>query len=219
MNLTIVSMFRDSVKNIDTYKRQVLEQEGFDNIQCCWVEGDSKDDTFAALEAISGECNAMVFKQDTGSPRWGSVESRDRFAHLGRIGNFMRQSTLCMKPTDFVVYVESDLLIRDKRLFYNLATHNVDLVCPIIYKGDLFYDTWGFLDQDGNRWSARRPYSHYLAGDGLCPMKSAGSCIMMKWKVWEETVWGDEAFRSFCADTLSKGYKIWVDKNLSIYHP
>jgi len=221
MNLTVTSMFRDSKSQIETYKNQILAQTGFDKIQCCWVEGDSVDNTFGLLHSISNELNAKLVQQNTGRRRWGSVDTPERMAHLGEIGNFLRDATLQMEPTDFIVYVESDLLIRDTELFSKLAAHNVDIVSPIIYHGntEAFYDTWGYLDQFGDRWSAHPPYSRYLAQDGLCPMMSVGSCVMMKWNVLEVTKWGPNAFRSWCSNALMNNKKIWVDKNLSIYHP
>ena len=219
MNLTVTSMFRDSSSQIERYKSQILAQQGFDKIQCCWLEGDSKDNTFGILHALKGEFNAHLAQHNTGRRRWGSVENDERMAHLGELGNSLRDATLTMDRTDFIVYVESDLVIQDTELFSKLAAHNVDVVSPIIYHGEAFYDTWGYLDELGNRWSSRPPYSHYLAKEGLCPMTSIGSCAMMKWEVLEVTKWGPHAFRSFCRNVLINNYKIWVDKELSIYHP
>lgn len=221
MNLTVMSMFRDSTHQTERYREQILSQEGFEKIQCCWLEGDSQDRTYDVLDQMKSELNASLIQKHTGRQRWGPIACAARMAHLGELGEVLRNATLTMSRTDFVVYVESDLIIRDTQLFKKLAEHNVDTISPITYHhhGELFYDTWGYLDKDGRSWGPNPPFSEHLKVDGLCPMTSVGSCVMMKWEVLENTHWGPDAFRSFCSNVLSNGYKIWVDKELSIYHP
>jgi acetyltransferase-like isoleucine patch superfamily enzyme len=103
---------------------------------------------------------------------------------LSFVGNGILE--LVRETDDVLVYVESDLIWNAGtvlQLIGDLQIPSVDVVAPLVFAGESFYDIWGFRGMDGERFSPAAPYHSSLAAGGvetLAEISSAGSCLVMK---------------------------------------
>jgi hypothetical protein len=96
-----------------------------------------------------------------------------------------------------------------------------DIVAPLIFAGDLFYDIWAF--RKGNeRFSPLYPYHRDLAYSGVMEVDSIGSCFACRGEVIQHTIKhlkGEEGLVSFCNSARELGYRIGVDARFRVEHP
>lgn len=205
--------------------RHVLRQKHFCYLRAVAVEGDSRDATRAQLEALStkmaGQFELEIVTCNHGGPVYGSTESPQRMAALSKVGNAIFYSV--RDNDDVLVYVESDL-IWDGATISALIDHVVggqsDVVAPLIFAGDNFYDVYGYRGLDGQRFAPFKPYHSSLSALGLTEVSSAGSCLVMKGEVGRGVrIVNDDALVGWCEQARQQGYTISVDPNLSIRHP
>jgi hypothetical protein len=140
---------------------------------------------------------------------------------LAYVGNGILESVPA--DVDVLVYIESDLLWRPKpilALIEQLVAGETDIVAPLVFAGEAFYDIFAFRAQ-GERFSPFPPYHRGFAeGADRLEVESAGSCLVMRGDVARACRIGEtEGLVSFCADARAKGYRIWVDRRVRIDHP
>lgn len=191
------------------------------------VEGDSINDTQAQLHR---ECKRRGLELDLrtcnhGCRVFGSTEDEDRLKALSLVGNAILGGVRLID--DVMVYVESDLVWSADTITRLIARvlEGYDVIAPLIFAGEHFYDIFVYRGLDGNRFSPFFPYHSSISSDGFLDaypveVQSAGSCLVMRADVARTCRIRDEnALLGFCKDVRSKGYMVWVDKTERIEHP
>lgn len=230
MNTVLGSAFRNAAGvQINRWANQccslemALESLGH-SIRMVAVEGDSTDNTRNELHAL-GEAGApiSVLTCNHGGRVFGSTEEEDRLAALSQVGNAILSGV--DEEDDYLIYVESDLIWETRTivsLIDTLMARELDVIAPMIFAGENFYDIFVYRGLDGERFSPFPPYhKHLTLGDSLpIEVESAGSCLIMKGEVARDCrIRNDRALLGFCKDVREKGYHIFVDPTQRIYHP
>lgn len=188
------------------------------------VEGDSTDNTRGELEylQLAQREPLTIITCSHGQRVFSSTEESDRLVALSKVGNAILSGVV--ESDDILIYVESDLIwdaytmiclidkVRDRR----------DVVAPLIFAGDNFYDIFVYRGLDGERFSPFPPYHRHLTLSDSLPVEveSAGSCLVMKAEVARNCrIRDDNALLGFCKDVREKGYHIFVDPTQRVYHP
>jgi len=185
------------------------------------VEGDSRDDTRIQLIGCA-ERDVLSFELVTrnhGCKEWGSVESAERMEKLSYVLNGMMEAI--HQEDEVLIYVESDLVWEPDtfvRLIDQLKV-GVDVIAPLIFAGDHFYDVWAFR-KNGARFGPFSPYHSELNHNELTMVDSVGSCLVMRAEVARHCRSIDgEALVGFCRDVWAKHYSVYCDARERIHHP
>ena len=248
MNIVIVSAFRNMSGRINRYFHQahalqehVRKMGSHHNVRVVAVEGDSFDETELELAHMAELwlVPVDVVKHEHGKRVFGSTEDAERLealtgvmkAGLQRVKPVLkkRKKTMPLSGTDDVMlYVESDLVWKPHEVgsIIDIAyerREDFDIVAPLIYAGEAFYDIWGYVGLDGERFSPFHPYHKDVARDGsLSEVKSVGSCFAMRAaavaKVGTKFP-GKLGLRSFCAAARRKKLRIGVAPQFRVDHP
>lgn len=229
MNVALGSMFRNSKNYLDRYFSQVrglqdaLRQRG-DSLRLILAEADSDDGTDVEILKHSGEFNMTLVCRDNGSPWFGSVDHPDRWRAISYVCDGILEQ---VKSTDdLFLYVESDLIWERETmlaLLDDLCKIGVDACATMCFHNSnkaIFYDVWGHR-KDGQRFhSSPAPYHPGVNGI-LTQIDSAGSCIAMKGLVARNArfVPPENGIVGFCGDIRGRGWKLWLDPQLAVYHP
>lgn len=236
MNIVLGSAFRNAAgAQIDRWTKQckTLENHLFKislfehetlNFRVVAVEGDSTDNTRGqlVLDCQRHNLNLSLVTCSHGQRVFGSTEEPDRLAALSQVGNAILSGV--NESDDILIYVESDLLWSGRVMIelISRAMDGCDVVAPLIFAGEHFYDTFVFRGLDGERFAPFLPYHKYLSLSESLPVEveSAGSCLVMKAEVARKCRMNDgRALLGFCRDVREKGYHIFVDPTQRIYHP
>ena len=229
MNVVLGSAFRNSVRN-NQLERWLAQAESLKIALWAWghsmsviaAEGDSIDHTRRALEEGLATRSIATTLVDVshGGPVYGSCEAPERFKALQGVGNGILGAVGL--DVDALVYVESDLIWRSEEIMglIERLSASIDVVAPMIWAGDCFYDVYAFRDLKGERFGPFMPYSDCLRDRLLAEIGSAGSCLVMKGAVARECrITEKDGLVGFCRIARSKGYRIWVDSEREVRHP
>jgi hypothetical protein len=230
MKLAIGSSFRNMAGG--RLQNYVIQLHALNNLmkdqghQLRWiaVEGDSIDETEKQLRQFADqiEIPLQLVKRDHGGPVFGSTEAPERMKALSFVGDGIFESI--REDDDALIYVESDLVWRPQtflRLVHRLSPGitDVDMLAPLIFAGECFYDIWGFR-KDGIRFGPFPPFHHALNVDGLTLVDSVGSCFVVRAQVARECrMINDMALVGFCEDVRAHGYNIYCDSRERVVHP
>lgn len=225
MNIAVVSFFRNSTSYLPRFFNQVNTLRNAtcnsDKVRLIAVEGDSRDKTHDQLQnycRMLGN-SSIVVPRDHGKREFGSTEEHDRLETLSWVGNGGLENV--WDTDDLVLYVESDLIWKAGTVISCLQQvhEGVDIVSPLVFAGDHFYDVFCFRSLDGQRFAPFPPYSHSLRV-GLNEVGSVGSCLCMRAEVARNVrIPGAEVLIGFCRVAREKGYRIFVDTTQRIQHP
>lgn len=227
-NVAVISFFRNSWirGHLSNYFRQVhaLQQYlGADyHVRLISVEGDSSDDTRESLHRYAKNYGMQMQLVDRshGKRDFGSTEEHDRLETLSWVGNGGLEAV--SDTDDLVLYVESDLVWDPgtiKRLMDRLSP-GVDIVSPLVFAGQHFYDVFCYRDIDGNRFAPFYPYSRGLDICTWAEVSSVGSCLVMPAEIAQTIrIPGAEVLIGFCRVAREAGHHIFVDAAERIYHP
>ena len=229
MNIVLASAFRNAAgMQISRWAGQCCSLDmALDNIgyslRMVAVEGDSTDRTRLELQSIrnSGAPLDIVVCHHNG-PVYGSTENPDRLKSLSKVGNAILSSV--NETDDVLIYVESDLIWKANtiiNLIHRVVDLDYDVIAPLVFAGDLFYDIFVYRGLDGERFTPFKPYHSSLKDKELpVEVSSIGSCLVMKAEVARKCrIRNDMALLGFCADVRDKGYRIFVDPMERIEHP
>lgn len=236
MNIVLGSAFRNAEgKQITKWLDQCISlwiawtNKDF-NFRLIAVEGDSTDNTREQLLHQSSQSGLRLdlITCNHGQRIFGSTEEADRLSALSQVGNAILSGV--NESDDILIYVESDLLWSEGvmiKLIDRVMTDGYDVVAPLVFAGDNFYDIFVYRGLDGERFSPFPPYHHSLWNDCQDEFKikpvevsSAGSCLVMKAEVARRCrIRNNQALLGFCEDVREKGYHIWVYSTQRIYHP
>jgi GT2 family glycosyltransferase len=186
------------------------------------VEGDSTDNT---LELLKANFNGAVSTADHNGPVFGSVDDKVRFRQSSWVWEHVLDR---LEPEDDAfIYIESDLIWKPEvllSLLHRLDLPGVDSVTPFISFQNRMYDVWGIRGLDGECFGFYPPHHVslvYESPTGLYPISSAGSCLVMKGEMAKKSHFtpDDMAIVGFCWDAAKQGFKLWIDPEVTVYHP
>jgi hypothetical protein len=131
------------------------------------------------------------------------------------------------KADDVVVYVESDLVWtpHDVGSLIDIAferREDFDVVAPLVFAGEAFYDIWGFRGTDGERFGPFAPYHPSLErGEAIVEIGSAGSCLVMAGKIARtvKAPGNKRALVGWCDAATKKKFRIGVAVDFRVDHP
>lgn len=233
MKIQVVSAFRNMSGRVPKYYQQVHAlRVAFENrvdLSVVACTGDNVDRTREDLLVMQGHfaMPTTIVDYSHGGPAWGSTEQDDRLAKLSGVLNAALDGVAA--DTDYVLYVESDL-IWDPYQAHDLVAEVVrdpvtfQVVAPLVYAGEAFYDVWGHRGTDGERFAPFPPYHSSLKGlvDEECVVEvsSAGSCLVMAGVVARTVrVSNGNALVGWCEAARSAGYRIGVAPHIRVDHP
>jgi hypothetical protein len=193
------------------------------------LEGHSSDNTYAELERFKhliAPTGNLILNKDIGdSVEVCSVENKARFAAMSRIGNLALSKVDLTKPYTHLLWVESDLILEHTVIDMLIQRSNTlgrpSIVAPITKIKDkystrtMFYDTWGFRNLDGSRWT-----NYVFPKSGQHLMSSIGSCALIDMSLIRNGLnFGDGCFVELCKRATDIGATIMADCDISVYHP
>ncbi len=229
MNVVIGSAFRNMGGRVDRYFRQACalkEHIGPDHaVRVIAVEGDSLDATAAELARAAERWQIPVDIREYchGQPQFASTEEPARLKMLSGVCNEVFAGV--REDDDVLLYVESDLIWQphDVGSCIDAARERrggFDVVAPMIWAGQEFYDIWAFRGLDGERFGPFAPYHSSLNGHGLAEVGSVGSCLAMRAEVAAKVRVGDDnALVGWCAEARKQGYRLAVATDFGVNHP
>lgn len=240
MNIVIVSAFRNMSGRVHRYMSQVHELQihaekdsPYHVIRVSAITGDNTDNTEEELVSVAKlfDVPITVTHYETNKPLYPSIEHAERLDALtdvmvGMMGSVNTQASKSKKMLvdDVVLYIESDLLWEPHQVgsIIDMAyrrEQGFDIIAPMIFAGDLFYDTFVFR-KDGARFSPHRPYTHDVSPSGITEVDSVGSCLAFRAELAKKvTPIGREGLISWCNGARSQGYRVGVAANFRVNHP
>ncbi len=235
MNIAVCSLFRDSqvwcgreINQVDRYFKQLVKQTyGFKNLTIVAMEGNSDDNTMEKLQGYSELFpNIYIYNQTNEYDVVASVENDARLKGLSQVADILLGKVVQIKDLDYVLWVESDLifdisLVKDLVFAANHYTERNCIIAPMVYLENrgIFYDTWGFRELDGTRWTEKHRERVALANP-LKEMASIGSCALIDADLLRCGVrFGQGAFVELCDRARKLGGKVYVDVNTKVQHP
>lgn len=228
MRIAVVSSFRNMAGRIEAYFARVCALQSHAGasalVRVIAVEGDSTDGTAWELVRVAGRLAVpvTVVEHSHGKRVFGSTEEPERLRAL--TGVMMAGLGAVELADDGVIVVEADLLWRPHQVgsVLDLAMRReggFDVVAPMIFAGENFYDVWGFR-KGGERFAPFPPYHRELPPQGLTEVDSVGSCLAMRGEVARRVrPIGEEAIVSWCAGARAAGYRIAVAPEFRVEHP
>lgn len=223
----VTSAFRDGESYVERYFAQIEELRRHLPVHLRIAEGDSTDDTYAAIEGYLQDGDEL-YQISHGGPAYGSIDHPLRWGQIAYVWNQLFDK---MSPEGPLVLVEADLIWQPETILRLLADLDVvDAVAPLSLKDDRFYDTWGHRGTDGIMFTGLSPYhpsfgvdlaTHPGAGpQGLVEINSAGSCIAMREDVYRVCRFGEtDGIVGFGADIRRKGFQLFCNPTVSVTHP
>jgi len=220
--VVICSLVRDGMDYLPSYRRQLEALKLDDNTSwhLCILEGDSSDGTWEYLSQWALEDSRITLGRECAGD---ATEIEDRAARWARVGN----SCFDLIPSNLnhshVLWLESDLCFPPE-LLKRLLAHNVDIVSPVIWLGGLFYDTWGFRDINGKKWSNNPPYHPEYRPMSLMEMGSVGSCVLFSREIFDKGIRFKGTYENgllvgMCQDARALNFKVYADTSTAILHP
>ena len=198
-----------------------MEWDGDIHIAVC--EGDSKDDTWERLlQWVTKDKRLRLVTYDLGMPKYGSIVNRDRFIVLAKVFN-RALDQIDLKEADWVLFVPFDVDYAPD-VVKRLAAHDKDMVSPLTWIGNVFYDTWAMAE----RGMPSLPWGNFSwewaqthLGNQLIEMDRLGGMVLMKADVLRAGCRYTEAEvdRGLSRCAREKGFRLWVDPTTHIYHP
>src|SRR3989338_8076174 len=232
--VAICSLFRNCSADIkECFKRRKKLTYPCKSLVHICIEGDSEDNTFELLQNESERMeNVLVKKHDKNIPPfWGFIHPA-RMKGLADSANFALEMALKQTNAEYVLWLESDLEYPED-LIERLLECQKDIVATMIFiKGtNLFYDIWAFrkgddLNQKGPEgalgcFQANPPHHPVYDPERIFQVDSAGSVLLLKREVIEQGAHftDEEAIVGLCQTARSKGFDVWADPSITVWHP
>lgn len=220
MNVTICAPFRDGV-----YLANFIEQvDALDyphaQLRIVCVEGDSVDDTWEYLGDWAQEDKRVTLRKcDTGQRKYPSIVHPDRFALLAQVFNTALDA-VDLIWSDYVLFTPSDVRF-DADVLTRLLAHEVDMVAPMFWLGDIFYDVWGMIYRGENFTHFTRQWAADNFKGALLEMDTIGGMILMHADVLRAgcRYTPAEVDQGLCREAQAEGFRCWLDTDTHIEHP
>lgn len=218
--MAVCSLFKNSASTIDYYRAVLASQQrpGLE-LAYSFVEGDSKDDTFARLRAWRDSDQRVSLSKLDVEPVRDFDERVRKWALLGNVAIEGALKTDCTH----ILWCESDLALPHD-LVSELVACERDIVAPAIFLGGMFYDTWGFRGLDRVRFTNEAPYHRDYAAHGVVELSSVGSVVLFDRAIFDAGVrfrgtYQDGLLVGVCRDAALLGYRTFMDSRVAVLHP
>lgn len=219
-NVTICAPFRDSGNDVGKFVNQVQWLDYPEKkLRFVVVEGDSSDDTWEQLHKWAvQDCRVTLLTCDTGKPQHGSIVHPERFATLAQVFNTALDA-VDLTWSDYILFTPSDVYFAPDVL-RRLLAHNKDLISPMFWQGDIFYDTWANIYQGRNFLNFRRGWAKEHFQGRLLEMDTIGGMVLMRAGVLRAgcRYTPSEVDRGLCKEARAKGFTAWLDPSTHIEH-
>lgn len=232
MNVTLCSLFRDSMGYLRRYIDQVtalgysIVARGH-RLYFVLGEGDSTDCTQEALLEFMESTNLDIVLVNVahGGQNYGSVVHPQRFKQLAGACNTVWQ--YIPPDADAVIWCESDLIWQSETMLALLDDlAHVPAVSPMIelerdgWPKGYAYDRWAVW-RNGVQIHSMPPYFDDLDDDlDLVELDSSGSCMAMRGDVARRVTWPPEdVFRGVSRQIREGGDSVYLDMRLKVQHP
>lgn len=147
----------------------------------------------------------------------------DRFAQWAAAINQCINLCLTEDPDlDRLAWIEADLCFGYDTLDL-LVERNKDIIAPLVYLNNTFYDSWGFRTSDGRRIQSVTPT---LPVAGAIPLEvgSVGSFILYNAAIFRDGLRLRGEYEAghlvgLCHDARARGYRTFVDPAVTVQHP
>ena len=216
MKVLVMSMVANSVKTLPRYLEQLqhlrtaLSFRG-DMLTALVCEGDSIDGSWSWLQEHMPPWVELM-QCHHGGLIYTSQVNPIRFRQLSMVWNTMLDRVAQMEGVDVVVLVEDDLIIYSDDMIglIDSQRHHGGIVCPMVYIGPLFYDTWAYRRNGTEFRNWPRPYHPELTDDiEYLELDSAGSCMAMSWDIAATIrTTAEEELVGFCKNATGAGHQI-----------
>lgn len=221
-SVAICSLVRDGMSYLPSYRSQLdaIRLDEGDDWRLFILEGDSSDGSHEfLLNWAQQDPRVQVGKENVGHAH----VREDRAQRWARAGNACLELLPEDWPYTHVLWLEADLCFPPE-LVHRLLDRQVDVVAPMIYLGGFFYDTWGFRDIDGRKWTNLLPYHPDYRAFSLMAMGSVGSCVLFRREVLDAQIrfrgtYENGLLVGICNDARAKGFRVWADTATAILHP
>ena len=229
MKLVVLSFFRNAAGGqVQRFMQRVADlAEAHRDVHVVAVYGDCVDNTAESLQAHADvrSIPLTLVSHDHGGPVYGSTEHPDRLRALSGLANAGLDAVLSLtKGACVVLYVESDL-IWDAQTVLRLMdkldkTRDADVIAPLIFAGENFYDVYAYRGLDGLRFSPQKPYHHLLHHTLLTEVSSVGSCFVMEgWVLKDSRIRNEQALPGLWQQARKLGHRVYVDPTEKVQHP
>jgi hypothetical protein len=221
--IVVASIFRNAAHYVNRYFEQIERLRDDYRVRLVIAEGDSDDDTYELLDKHLLD-NDTLLKVDHGGPVFGSVDNPQRWAQIAYVCNEVLRH-LDMKDDEKLIYVESDLLWPVDTMHYLI--HDLDTVGAVAAMSlhpstGRFYDIWGHVGMDGERFTPTPPFHPSIAdvkSGRLALIQSAGSCIAVRGEIVNKGVEfsNEDCIRGFCR-TIRDHTPLFLDPDAVVFH-
>ena len=218
--VALISLFRNNSGDVGRIISE-YRQHGFtpDRLIRICVEGDSEDDTFAALESASKSIPLVLRKFDQGNPHYKSEINRHRLECLTRCWNIGLELFL-ESDAEFGMIIDSDIAMPDN-IIPILLQECRGIIAPLmLFEASMFFrDTWGYRDLNDNDFYNHPPFTGNF--DWLKPFEvsSVGLPFFHRNIIESGLRFSDDEVVGFCRAARRQGHRIFATPNARVYHP
>ncbi len=236
--LLVMSIFKNSnmwigkvlqcMNNLYLFNQRIDDERRLD-INFSFIDENSDDGTFKKLEDYSKEGFILNIQLRSFGQYDDIYDSKDKYAKykkLAKIRNYAIEQSVLEFPLnddDYILFTDSDVKFEENvvhELIKDMEDYRADIIAPMIYikdKDTYFYDIFSYRLLDGSQIAYFSPYNIDMSKPS--EMGSVGSFYIMKYKVAKNIKYsGDSEHVEFCNNARSKGFKIFIDPRLSVYH-
>jgi hypothetical protein len=146
----------------------------------------------------------------------------EKVAQWASIINQGIESALTTESTH-IFFIESDLCFPHDILDV-LINKNVDIIAPLVLIGGHFYDSWGFRTLSNEKMRAIGDIKTNPLQNIPEELSSVGSAVLFKSSIFMDGIrfrgpYEEGLLVGICKDARALGYRVWIDKSVSIIHP
>lgn len=224
MHIALGAILQNSARYVDRFVAQyhsLLAYAHEHTFEPILVEGDSTDDEATWIK-LNNSFNGKVTKRSHGGKVFKSVDDPERWKQVSYACDGVLER---IRPEhDALLWTEADLIWEPSTAFGLISRlSEVDAVCAMVMRGNLFYDTWGFR-KGGIHFTGVFPYHPGLKNpslNGLVEIDSGGAFWAVKGDIARNCRYRppEQSIVGFWQEAKKLGHKIWIDPKLQVFHP
>lgn len=219
-NVTIVTPWRQRAYLVPQYQAQIITLDYCAHcLRFVFVENDSTDGTHELLrEWADTDPRISLYKRDTGQPLYPSIVNMHRFEIMGTVFNWALDA-VDYNWTDYVLFMPCDIRYGPD-LLRRLLAHHAPVVSPFVYQNGRFYDIWAFSRNGRDFAPFPEGETETLYGTELVEMSTMGGVALIDADVLRAGVRYSltSVDRGFMEAARAKGYGVFADPTLHVYH-
>ena len=220
-NVLICTLFRDSEFYLHNFLNSIGKLIEFSkknyNIDLCFIEGNSTDNTYQKLERWMSTCsNIALYKHNS---------SESKYKRLAILRNMALELGL-KEYHDYVMMIDSDISFKEdllQRLVTSLERTDGVMMAPMIYveNTETFHDILAFVKNGINFVNLHPYHESFLKHSGIMEMDSVGDCFLLRAGAISNAKFegdGHSEQIGFCQNIRKAGGRIYLDKRIVVYH-